>query len=99
MKPSKVKSRYFISSIALLAATLYTPMAWAQDAAEAPLAPDQAAAGEIVVTAQKRQESVNKVGMSISAFSGDALVKAGIVNTEHQRCVWRSGLHGSRHRP
>ena len=83
MKPLKVESRYFISSIALLAVCLPTSAAWAQDQAKAPSEPDdQAGAGEIVVTAQKRQESVNKVGMSISAFSGDALVKAGIINTE-----------------
>ena len=76
MKPLKVESRYFISSIALLAVCLPTSAAWAQDQAKAPSEPDdQAGAGEIVVTAQKRQESVNKVGMSISAFSGDALVK------------------------
>jgi iron complex outermembrane receptor protein len=42
-------------------------------------APDQdAAPGEIVVTAQKRSESINKVGMSISAVSGDRLDKLGV---------------------
>ncbi|NML90670.1 TonB-dependent receptor [Sphingobium sp. TB-6] len=38
-------------------------------------------AGDIVVTAQKRSESVNKVGMSITAFSGDQLVRQGVVDT------------------
>ncbi|MGD9664700.1 MAG: TonB-dependent receptor, partial [Novosphingobium sp.] len=36
--------------------------------------------GEIVVTAQKRQESANKVGMSITALAGDQLVKQNIVS-------------------
>src|SRR3546814_10692754 len=35
---------------------------------------------EIVVTAQKRSESINKVGMSINAFSGDQLVQKNITN-------------------
>src|SRR5437016_4649235 len=42
---------------------------------------DQKAVGaleEIVVTAQKRSESINKVGMSIGAASGDTLIERGI---------------------
>lgn len=35
-------------------------------------------AGEIIVTAQKRSESVNSVGMSINAASGETLTKLGI---------------------
>lgn len=37
---------------------------------------------EIVVTAQKRDQSANDVGMSISAVSGDALAKRGIESAE-----------------
>ena len=36
--------------------------------------------GEIVVTAQKRSESVNRVGMSISAVTGDQLVSKGVTD-------------------
>lgn len=36
--------------------------------------------GEIVVTAQKRSESVNRVGMSISAIPGDQLVSKGVTD-------------------
>ncbi|WP_324742046.1 TonB-dependent receptor [Tsuneonella sp. CC-YZS046] len=43
-------------------------------------APSSYGVGEIVVTAQKRQESVNKVGMSITALAGDQLVKQNIVS-------------------
>lgn len=38
--------------------------------------------GDIVVTAQKRQESVNQVGMSITALSGETLTNLGVVNAE-----------------
>ena len=37
--------------------------------------------GEIVVTAQKRAENIDKVGMSISAISGNELVQLGITDT------------------
>lgn len=40
----------------------------------------QAAVGEIVVTAEKRSQSVNRVGLTIAAFSGDTLAKQGISN-------------------
>ena len=36
--------------------------------------------GEIVVTAQKRSESINKVGMSINAASSEQLVKLGVTD-------------------
>jgi outer membrane receptor protein involved in Fe transport len=38
------------------------------------------AVGEIIVTAQKRAESINNVGMSIAAVSGAQLATRGIVN-------------------
>jgi iron complex outermembrane receptor protein len=37
-----------------------------------------ATVGEVVVTAQKRTENINGVGMSINAISGDALVQRGV---------------------
>ncbi len=37
---------------------------------------------EVVVTAQKRLENVQNVGMSIQAASGDALVKLGVTDTK-----------------
>ena len=36
---------------------------------------------EIVVTAQKKAETANRVGMSITALSGDTLTKRGVVST------------------
>ena len=37
--------------------------------------------GDIIVTAQKRSESINKVGMSITAQTGDQLLQQGITST------------------
>ena len=37
--------------------------------------------GEIVVTAQKREQSINKVPMSITALSGQALIDRGVTQT------------------
>ncbi len=51
----------------------------AEDAAE--LAASAPTVGEIVVTAQKRQESANKVPMSITAATGEALRVQGITET------------------
>lgn len=42
---------------------------------------DYAGTGDIVVTAQKRSESVNRVGMSITALSGGDLLRQGVVDT------------------
>jgi len=56
-------------------------------ASQAAMAADAAAAGpssvaEVIVTAQKRQENIQNVGMSIKAASGDQLTKMGIHDTE-----------------
>ena len=36
---------------------------------------------EIIVTAQKREQAVNDIGMSISAFTGDDLIALGFTDT------------------
>ena len=43
-------------------------------------ADEQPGIGDIVVTAQKRSESINKVGISITAASGDELQQKGVSN-------------------
>jgi outer membrane receptor protein involved in Fe transport len=43
--------------------------------------------GELVVTAQKREENINNVGMSIQAASGERLTKLGITNTNDLKKV------------
>jgi len=73
------------------AAALFSP-AYAQDTAAAvPTAPqaavqaDDAArsalSGEIIVTAQRRSENIQKVGIAITAFSGDQLRALNVVDS------------------
>lgn len=67
-----------------VAALTLAERVYAQDAptASAESAPiNQSGITDIVVTAQKRSENVNKVGMSITAASGDALQARGISDT------------------
>ncbi|MBS0480445.1 MAG: TonB-dependent receptor [Proteobacteria bacterium] len=42
---------------------------------------NQPEVGDIIVTAQKRSESINKVGLSITAVTGEALERQGIAST------------------
>lgn len=52
--------------------------AWAQDAAEE----DQGGLKEIVVTAQKREEGLSRVPISISAVAGETIAEKGTANLE-----------------
>lgn len=58
------------TTTALLFGAAFAPVAMAQ---EAPTEPSQTAVGEIVVTAERRAETANSVGMGIQAFSGEQL--------------------------
>jgi outer membrane receptor protein involved in Fe transport len=51
-------------------------------AAEAETAAGPTAVTEVIVTAQKRQENIQNVGMSIQAATGDKLTQMGIHDTE-----------------
>jgi iron complex outermembrane receptor protein len=53
----------------------------AADAAATAQASSSVTVGELVVTAQKRQENIQSVPMSITAASGDTLTKLGVVDT------------------
>ncbi len=69
------KKRLLISAIGLsLAGNMLANVAFAQDAQEATVFE------EVIVTATKREESIYDVPMAISAFTGDAIVKQGIVD-------------------
>src|SRR3546814_19245397 len=61
--------------------TLFRSPAAQSAAAEAPQS-ESLGAGEIIVTASKRAESINKVGLTIAAVSGDQLVKQGISSVQ-----------------
>ncbi len=67
-------SRFMGSSLLVIACSA---SAYAQDAAPAASAND-ADYGEIVVTANKRAQSINDVGLSITAETGDTLLQRGI---------------------
>jgi iron complex outermembrane recepter protein len=78
-------NRFTTTSTAALLAGLAMP-AWAQDIAPttpapavAPAVPDAsgAAAGEIVVTAQKRSERLQEVPLAVSVVNGDAISSQG----------------------
>lgn len=58
---------------ALLAGAIFAPSAFAQDQAGGPGEATDNAVGEIVVTAERREETANSIGMGIQAFSGDQL--------------------------
>lgn len=53
----------------------FAPAAWAQDSAS-----DEASSGEIIVTARRREESLAKVPIAITAIDGAELAKRAIVN-------------------
>lgn len=70
--------RSFCSTAALLACGAAATHAVAQDAADQPPQEQVSTVGDIVVTAQKRSESVNRVPMSITALTGDTLRELGV---------------------
>src|ERR1700722_4730910 len=71
------------ASLLLLAAA--TSPVWAQAAGPARgqqlAAASTSTVSELVVTAEKREENIQNVGMSIQAASGDRLLQLGIQNT------------------
>ena len=64
-------SRMWLGASAL--ALVIVSSAAAQEAASAQDEPSQSGVGDIIVTAQKREQSINRVGLTISALSGDTL--------------------------
>ena len=65
----------------LVSSVSFASIAAAQTAAP-DAAADDAMVGEIVVTAQKREQSINKVGLSLQALSDSELQKRGISRPE-----------------
>ncbi|WP_439469865.1 TonB-dependent receptor [Blastomonas fulva] len=68
------------TTISALSLTLISP-AWAQSTNDAPQATDDSPLGEIVVTAQRRQQSLQDVPIAVSAFSGEDLAAKQIRTT------------------
>jgi iron complex outermembrane receptor protein len=70
-----------IRTMLVAGAALTMPVqAWAQDAATPPEAAPEAGDGDIIVTAQRRSESLQRVPAAITALSGEQLERAGISN-------------------
>lgn len=68
-----------ISAVSLFAvATLLATPAWAQDAAD-----EGANDGEIIVTAQKREENLQEIPLAVSVVSGDQIANSGSVTLEN----------------
>lgn len=73
-----------VHKLILLASTAiasWPVAALAQSSAAAPVESADADLGDIIVTAQKREQSLTDVGISINVRSGDELKDAGVVNT------------------
>jgi outer membrane receptor protein involved in Fe transport len=66
------------TSIVFALAIGAAPLAWVPSALAAPSDAGEDSLGEIVVTAQKRESTVQTTPMSIAAISGDALVARGV---------------------
>jgi outer membrane receptor protein involved in Fe transport len=79
---SRVSALFGASCLTLgLVSPAMAQTAAAPPAAPAATSPPPAALSEIVVTAQKREESINTVPMSIQAATGDQLTALGVTDT------------------
>ncbi|WP_157218935.1 TonB-dependent receptor [Flavisphingomonas formosensis] len=66
----------------LMLSTAYCGVAHAQDAApQTAQAQDGQAAGDIIVTAQRREQRLSQVPLSVQAQTGEALTKAGVTDS------------------
>jgi len=72
------KSRHIILAGLSLSTLAGSMPAWAQSAAGSGSVKDENTIQEIIVTANKREQDINDVGLSITALAGDALISRGI---------------------
>src|ERR1700735_4160962 len=75
-----ISSRVLLLAVSLVALPVMTTPAQAQQAPPPAAQPQSDALEEIVVTAQRREESVLQVSDSVQAFTGPALTQQGITN-------------------
>jgi iron complex outermembrane recepter protein len=85
---SIASTRRYSAAALLVSVTFFPSMAMAQsDPAAGPAATAQAETGtsggleEIVVTAQRREQSLQKVPIAVSALTGEAMANRGIIDT------------------
>lgn len=67
----------FVSTLAVVVATAASGQAFAQ-ASDAPAAAEDHGLTEIIVTAQKREENLQRAAISVTAVTGDAITKQGV---------------------
>ena len=72
MNQQQTNPQFAKKALVLAMAAIFAAPAGAQQ--------DSRAVEEIIVTAEKREESIQDVGLSISAFDADGLAKGGIVD-------------------
>src|SRR5580658_3211626 len=70
MRYFRVSSAAAVGSLAVLVASLCAPSAQAQSVAAAPGSADSGALEEVIVTAEKRTENVQKTPIAITTISG-----------------------------
>jgi iron complex outermembrane recepter protein len=80
MNHSKLAIFGVAAALALFAMQPGAASAQATTAEDSPA--DATSIAEVIVTAQKRQENIQNVGMSIEAVSGDKLIKLGVTDTQ-----------------
>jgi len=85
-------SKTYLCAIFIVAASasgsIWNSHVWAAAGDPAPAAPsDQIALEEVIVTAQKTQENLQKAPAAITALSGDQLANQGIVNVRGLEAV------------
>ena len=75
--------KFGLAGSAVFAAVLANPVAAQEQREEIADEPDVAIeSGVIIVTANKREQSLNDVGLAITAFSGDDLARKGLASQE-----------------
>ena len=74
---------YFNCAAAVMVSALLSAPALAQEADKAPQADSAPASGEIIVTAQRRSESIMRVPIAITALSATNLAKQGITQSSN----------------
>lgn len=77
-----IARRAALSSTAAMLAVAASVPGFAQDAATQPAEETEAYGNEIIVTAQKREQSLQDVSAAVSAVGGEALQNAGINNLQ-----------------
>src|SRR3546814_1348289 len=75
-----MKSRHDLYLLAT-SMLIMSSSSFAQSAATSPAAVDDPMAGDIIVTAQKREQLLNDVGLTVNVRTGDELRDLGIVST------------------